>query len=668
MLAYFNTYYNAKKTFDEAVEETQKTQSKISQTNLFTFPTVPQTARTKFLSVIEKCSKIIQFYPKSSKVDDALLLIGKSYYYLNELLPAQKKFTELLENFPTTDLRFEAKLGLAKAHHASQKVEEALTVLKSLVTESQEANEHDIAIEALLLEGQIYVDRQDYAHAITSYLQAVEIPGNDKLLAIAQYQLAYSYELKGDADSASRAYVKVLDFNPDFSLGYQVRLRSAVMYSAIGDFARAINLLGDLSGESLTAEDRSYVELEFGNVYQLAGDYDKALEHYNTVDSLYKRTDAAAKSYYQRGLMYEKRILNLQEAKLYYDKAKSEFPQSEVTAPAAKKSEVLSRYLIHRTELSKYDSLLQLALHPELLSISADTLQHSADTGESHLPIEQMRSDSVRSLKAIMVKDSIQTMPVGKIPIDTIHQRRATNQFALGVLFFVDLDRPDSAAHWLNAMLKEYPDSKLSPQALYALAEIYRSKQQASAADSIYNILLTKYPDSEYSRNTKKLSGTTALPLIPDSAEMSYVAAEKLFEEGNLRTALQKFKQIAARYPSTSFGAKARYTVGWMYENIFMNTDSAAAHYRLLLQEQPVSVYADRVRPKLAMKDNPESGGKQSLESSTSKPKLESSETGKDSTQQRSESKIPFPEKPKMKTGEQKETNASPQKKKDEKP
>ena len=623
-ISYFNTYYNAKKTFDQAVEETEGAQPRTRDFRLFAAYVVPQTAKTKFLSVIEKCSKLIQFYPHSNLVDDALFMIGKSYLYLNEILPARRKFTELLDNFPRSNVQFEARLGIAKTHYASQSGAETLDILKKLIADAVAQNERDIAIEALLLEGQIYFDRLDYTEAAKSYSHALEISGSDKLHGFAQFQLAQCYHIKGDDDSASKAYMKVLDFDPDFSLYYRARLGAAMTFSALGDLGRALSLLEDLGKEKLSAEDRSYVDLEIANIYQKQGDYPKANKQYALVDSLYKHTDAAAKSYYQAGLMYEKKLSNFPEARLYYDKAKSEFTQSDVTDEAIKKSDVLGRYLLYRGELAKYDSLLAMALHPRVPVQGADTLQPKSDSTMKSPRGDQVSRDSV-SRKGPLTKSDSLKLATASVPIDTIHYRRASNQFDLAILFFMDLDQPDSAVHRLSALVREYPDSKFAPRALYALAEVYRSKPEPTASDSILQVLLNKYPESEYALRVKKLSGQETSPTILDSAELRYTNAENSFKAGNELLALDGFKDIATRYHGTALGTKARYAVGWIYENVLFQNDSATVHYRLLVKEQPQSIYADRIRPKLAAKDNP--APPDSLHGPSSKGPLKSGQT-----------------------------------------
>ena len=66
------------------------------------------------------------------------------------------------------------------------------------------------------------------------------------------------------------------------------------------------------------------------------------------------------------------------------------------------------------------------------------------------------------------------------------------------------------------------------------------------------------------------------------------------------------FKQIS-RHPSSGLVPKATYSVGWIYENVIKDADSAALWYRQLLKAYPGSVYALEAQPRVAVKDDPKS-------------------------------------------------------------
>jgi len=80
--AYFNTFYNAKRYYKKAYHETLR-----NRTNNLT-----SSEKTNYGKAIEKASKLLRLYPESNYVDDALLLMGKAYYFQREYHQALRKF------------------------------------------------------------------------------------------------------------------------------------------------------------------------------------------------------------------------------------------------------------------------------------------------------------------------------------------------------------------------------------------------------------------------------------------------------------------------------------------------------------------------------------------------------------------------------------------------
>ena len=90
---YFNLYYNTTESFEKAEEQIYTQQRSLFSTKPLT---IPGAANTELEKVIEKCSKILQFHSETGYVEDALLMLGKSFYYKNNYQKAQRKFEELI--------------------------------------------------------------------------------------------------------------------------------------------------------------------------------------------------------------------------------------------------------------------------------------------------------------------------------------------------------------------------------------------------------------------------------------------------------------------------------------------------------------------------------------------------------------------------------------------
>ena len=675
---YFNTYYNARHLFEEASADARLQSQRDRDTNYFARYTVPQNTQDKFDKVIEKSSKLIQFYPKSKWVDDALLMIAESYVYLGEYESAGRKFKELLDHFPESDLRFEAKLWDAKAKYAQNQHDQSLAVIKDLFPEARANGKDDILLEALMLQARIFTERLEFDQAAASYALAAEVPGDDALRATAQYLLGQSYEKLNDREKAAEAYNKVRKFSPPPALDFQARLRYGTMLSATGEHSRALRVFDDMNQDQLSVDQHALVDLEIGSTYLAMGDTAQGNALYGMIDSTYKHTDASAKGYYRRGLMFEQQRFDYKTARDYYNKAKIEFPGSEITPLAARKAENFDHFFNSVDALKKNRELYVQALFRDSVMAASSTLHPlpslapetpakadsifavktpaSADNSKKTFPapdvikeqlqvpvedIPQGASETLRRrlsdrdlfrdpgedapgpVKSVRPdvktvaggaalpgkRDSLLTQaapaPAVALPADSAAALIAGGYFELGGIYFLELGRPDSAMVFYEKIVREFPRSTYVPRALYAMAEIRATKHDTSGVDSLYKVILKRYGETEYAAQVRKVLGLEAGKVRIDSTEAQYQRAEKFVESGKPREALKIFKRIAATAHRSPLKPKATYAVGFLYETMLLNNDSAATWYRHLSSEFPNSIYASEVGPKLAVRNNP---------------------------------------------------------------
>lgn len=629
-MGYFNSYYNAKKHYDEALLELYKNPPKSLDTNYFAPYVANQGVRTKFNIVIEKTSKIIQFYPRSKWVDDAIMMIGEIYYYEDDNDLALKKFNELIENFPSSSHFWKAHLLYARTLYNMEAFDEALNYIAKYSSQALETGENDIAAELYLLAGQIYLERGEYAKAEKSYSQTLKIDADGKLLAIATFQQGRIYELRQDYEFARIAYNKVADYKPNESLKFRSELNSARMLRESGKSQNAIQVLFEMKDQDLTTENFSYIDLEIANTYASMGKYEKALDQYEMVDTVYKKTDASAKSFYARGVMYESTFHDFEEAKFYYEKSKVENPQSEITPLAVKKVNALNKYFLYHNNIKLYDSLFYLAIRSDsikranigrdttLLSVKTDSLLQNQDTlilptvdlleDTLNNEVEEFDEDVILKEPSRLVKKSKEEVAAPMQPVltsvsisaDSALYLITKNQFELATLFMLELSLLDSAEFWFDIVSNSNFKPDYTPRAYYAMAEIHRLRGNHLAVDSLYDLLIKDYGKSDYAIQAKKIKGITVEIEKPE-LEILYERALKLTYENKPREALKIFSIIVATDSSSELATKSFYTSGWIFENILNNNDSAKFYYQTLRDKYPKSIYAENVSGKVAV-------------------------------------------------------------------
>ncbi len=637
-MGYFNSYYNAKKQFNEALIELYKNPPKSLDTNYFSPYVANQTVRTKFNIVIEKASKIIQFYPRSKWVDDAIMMIGEIYYYEADHDLALTKFNELINNFPTSSHFWKAHLLYARTLYNMEEFDEALNYTAKYSSQALEAGEESIAAELFMLAGQIYLERGDYVKAEKAYSQALDIDADEKLLAIAAFQQGRIYELQKEYNKSRIAYNNVANYEPNENLRFYAELNSARMLRESGKPKNAIQRLLDMKEQDLTKENLSYVDLEIANTYSFMGKYEKALDHYEMIDTMYKRTDASAKSFYARGLLYEKTFHDFDEANFYYEKARVENPQSEITPLATKKVAAFNKYFLYYKNIKMYDSLFYLAIRRDSIkraNLAKDTASLTKTPGDSVVQISLTQKadtllpttpdlpqdsltidrddevtefddnfiieDSLKLRQKVKEEDAVTKptpLPEVTISADSALYQITQNQFELATLCKLELSLPDSAEFWFDIVSNSNFKPVYSPRAYYAMAEIQRLRGNQKAVDSLYYLLIKDYGQSDYAIQAKKNMGLT-IEIEKSESEVLYERALKLTHENKPKEALKIFNSIVAADPKSELATKALYTSGWIFENILNNNDSAKFYYQTLVDKYPKSIYAENITGKV---------------------------------------------------------------------
>ena len=589
--AYFNTYYNAQKLFAEAETEVEKSLTVKQRENpLLAQYAIPGGTRQKLTSVIEKCSKLLQYHPESNLVDDALLMIGKSYYYQGEYQKAERKFRELIDGFPESDLAFESRLVLSKTYYRMGDKEGASREAKELVTRAEENNEREYAAAASRVLAQIEVDRENILQAATHYRVSAEYGSTSEVRAAAYRDLGEMLSRIGEYESAAEAFRQSYEESDNYASEFRARIGLARMLARLKQFDASLDVLDDLRSNTNNREFFAEIDFEIANVLRDSGDIAAAVEHYRYVDTSYARTEISAKSYYALGRLYETQLGQYDSARVAYTKGRTEFPTSTVTRDLAARSEYFTRYSVYLNEIVRYDSM-----RTAMLTAKDSTDASAAGDSSNVEALASSAGDSTRVKRA----------PAVVIPMDTLNARLARNKIELAGLFLSGIGVSDSAESWYRLVIADHPESKFVPRAMFSLAQIYGQDTSAigSRSDSLYREVIRRFPDSEFAAESRRILGLPSEVRGGDVAESAYRGAEALLRKGQNVAAIDSFRAVVRRYPESPFASKAQYAIGWIYEQVKVQPDSAVSSYRDLLTRYPSSEYAVRVKPKIDLVD-----------------------------------------------------------------
>jgi TolA-binding protein len=511
------------------------------------------------------------------------MMIGKTYYYMDENQQAERKFLELTEGYPNGGLKIEGEIYLAYVRYRMNDHPGARTIARQVLEEAGKEGESWLIARACTVLGQIALEELDYNAAREFYERAGE-NGESATARVASFiAAAEMYGKQEKYREAEITYARAENESNSYVGEYRGRIGAIRMLAKQGEFEKALRGLEDLRSKSNNREFFGEIDLETGHVERDMGEFASALAQYAMVDTTYPRTETAAKSYFARGELFENVLFRYDSARVAYSKARSEYGQAAITPIAALRADYLTRYLQYTAEIAKYDSLRTAIL-------TTDTLPPPVTRPDSLAPARP-GADTVRAVRFVRPT----------IPLDSVDAHLALNESELAGLFYATIGRPDSAEKWYRRVLVDHPASPSAPRALFTLAQIYSRDTLSSRPlrDSLYHVIVKKFPDSEFAVECRRLLGIPPLKKVTDVAEDSYTRGENLMLAGSPEAAVDTFRQIARRYPSSPYSSRALFAAGWIYENKLDNTDSAIAHYERLTAQYPASPYAIQVRPKL---------------------------------------------------------------------
>lgn len=446
---YFNTFHNIRKNFYTA----EKTRTEDGRD-------VARGAETKqYTDAIEKAARILERHPNSSWVDDALYIIGASYYYLEDYDKAARKFKELLANYPESEFVSKSRLLLAKSKLKLREETEAIVIFEEIF---DKAKKREMKAEAARSLGEYFFELGDYESANKYFLSLIDSLGESSDKLRAYMFVSDGYFERFNFSDAKKNYEEALKHNPDTLQEYAIKYRLAECDYFLFDIEGGIERLQKLADNEIYYDSLASIRLKMAEGYEWEGDMESAINTYEQITVENPGKEAAARAYYELALIYQYDFEDLVKAREYYIKARDEKRgQSSVREDATKRA---SRLVM----LEQYTQSTELKEMPD--SISELNQEQIEELSENHL--------------------------------------------RLGELFYFDLDKPDSAISAFNELLDNFPRSSYAPRALMSMAYIYKNEfADTAAADSLLRRVLkdySRYDEAEQVIDMLGLSGTIA--------------------------------------------------------------------------------------------------------------------------------------------------------------
>lgn len=449
--AYYNTFYLARKSFNAAERSARRSQTE----------KLPGDAVQNYEIAVAQCRKVMERHRNSRWADDALYLMGASYYGKGDYDSAMIRLREFQTTFPESewlpDVLYLEGATEIKRHNQ----EEAVVLLESVLESYPEYERRDEVFYSLgeLAEG----DRRD-EDAIRRYRALIRDFPKSRRVEDALRRIGEIHYESGRYDSASLAFGRLLETVRDDRRRVDATVRQAETLVRMEEGDRALDLVrallpkdvavvqqGGVRGANpgaaptpagMAADDVARLRLQEASALSRLGRTEEAIKTLEEIAARYPTSSFAVEAQFQIGYTYETLLDSLETARAAYEKV---------------------------TKLS----------------------------GRS-----VFREQALQRARALESMSRLQQEAAG----DAAVEARAAAALRIAEILLLDRDLPDEAIEKYRLIEEEYPASRSAPRAAYAQAYIFwKEKGDSLGAQDRFRALVGRYPDSPAARSSIRI-------------------------------------------------------------------------------------------------------------------------------------------------------------------
>jgi len=524
---YYNTFYHAEESYNQA----EKSQKKAGREEAS-----PSEAKL-YEEAIKKASKVLTFHPKSKWVDDALFLIGNSYYNMGDYPKAERKFQEIVSNFPKSNLFEDSYYYLGLSRYKQGNKLEAVEALNSLLDNPKmKKRRSEVCFEL----GEIKFEEGEYAEAIIFYNRMLNQYPKDELNPLAQFRIGEGYFKLKDFAQAKDNFSRVRKYEKKGELAYKSIFWSGEAAYKLKSYKEGLQIFFELSKEKRYTKYLPQIELKIAEGYGLQDSLDLALKKYENISLTHPKTDESAEAYYRAGIIYLEKKIDLKKAQEFFDKAKSERPNSPFARLALERSADISKLSSYQEQVTQEEAEKAV----KSLFLLAEFYLTQMNMPESALTEYQVILDEFPESEYV---------PKSLYAIAWIYE----NTF-----------------------------------------------KDSAKAKEFYQKIVDEHPNCDYAKDALLFLCLPEDSLEVNLAEKEYLLAESLlFKEEKIDSAEAIFQKIVDFYPQSKYACKSEFALAWILENYSSPGDSSVAlAYQELIDKYPGTEYADFARKKLGMR------------------------------------------------------------------
>ena len=530
--AYYNTFYNAEQYFKEAEKLRLEKDGEM----------IPISAMDKYGKTIEKSKKVIEEFPESRYVNEALLLMSKARYYRSDYDLAIADLKVIVRNGPIKLIE-EAKYWQALCKWKKGSVSAGIDELNTILNNSKSKN---IKAKCYLSLAEIASELKDVDLSLNYLQNAAKLTTNRNEKGVIYGKLSKMAFDKQEFTLAKNGYNNVIAFSLSKDKTEDAHLQILKILRIENNYRAAEKKIKSMLLDDKFNRISGELELELVQLYKAQGDFEDIESRLETIVKDYQRTAVSAEAYYQLGKIYTSDKWDLYKAKEYFDMVSKESSRS-IFSPMA-------------NNYSKAIDLYQIAIK--------DLEQHNKMDISENKPLLDSLIDSTKAL-----------VPKEVRPDRTVPEL----YYQLADLEAFTFDRYEESISYLKKIIDEFPDSKFKSKSMFSLVFIYEMLNDSISSEKVKLNLLKIFPDSEY---TSYLTGGSGVSNGNEQKTIFTKAESEMFRDK--KRGIDILKSVIKIDAEDEYALSAAFTIGYYYDQEAV-IDSALKYYTWIKDNHPNS-------------------------------------------------------------------------------
>lgn len=573
--AYFNTFFKASQDFDDAMTEYKTTlifNFNRRLDSLDQLPPVSGSVKEKLDKAIERASKIIQFHKSSKFIDQAVLLIGKSYYYLTDYYNAERKFNEFLSKLSSSTLADEAILFLGRTKMRLGKTEEGIAIFKDLVEKSSDDEIKSLAYRDL---GAYSYNKGNLEDAVKYFQASIDYSKDKERKAEGQFILAKIMSIY-KPETAAEEYVDVLDYTSDYDLTFFSKLNYAKGLSYDKEYDKAEEVLTDLRKKYRDEPNYAQlVDLEIANNLFNQKDYIEAKEKYFEIIVKYPNTPVSADAYYTLAKYDEDVNNDYLNALVNYKKSVGESSASDYYKESFKKSATFEKYF---NLMSEIKGETKITIPTSNAEVEAYRITYNEEKGLENSTVNGENKSGNEENK------SGETPPPNEGEQGHGKGKPGGYKNHVSVFMFDDSLKNEEG----NEPVKTEENNPVNDKGNQPMEKLPNPKK--TQKENVKDSSTSKSTDSLM--NKRAADSLEALSKEDKKFKAYYELAEIFMYDLNKTDSAEFYLKIMIdKFPEPDKKVKALYTLGTLYKNNNMKSESDAI-FSKIISDYPNTVYS----------------------------------------------------------------------------